>query len=183
MAEPYKTKEEACRAGERAAKEALALGRPIHLMDEGRVVTSEMDLAYTIGWNSVAISAENRHRWRLQSHFSFLIWAALMVTALFVVFSGLYGGHRTFLTPIFSVWLGLQATGFALSKLHIGIDNGKFWKFFADAEDGGIDNIQRRRIAWLLHGLLDHFSLIQYPNTGAAGVMIAKPTDNQCRKL
>lgn len=184
MTAPHKTKEESCSAGESAAREMLARGISIHLMDEGRYITSEMDFAYAVGWNSVAVSKENRHRWRTKQHLSFMLWLALMATALYVVFLDVYGGYRTFLSPILGTWLGLQTIGFALSKLHIGIDEGKLWRFFADAADGGIDNIPRRRIAWFLHGILDHFSLIQYPRTGVAvGSLVARPADQQCRKI
>jgi len=55
-------KEAACKQGEEAARAVLAQSEgPIMLMDEGGL--SDTDFAFAVGWNSIAVSDENRRRW------------------------------------------------------------------------------------------------------------------------
>lgn len=93
---------------------------------------------------------------------SFMLWILCLLLAWAIVGLDVQSGHRTALGTLAGIWLALQAVGFGLSKLRIGIPDREFWRTCADAPDGGIDNLPNRRVAWFIHGLLDHFSLIQY---------------------
>ena len=94
---------------------------------------------------------------------SLSLWVVCFLAAWAAVGLDVQSGQRTAPGTLSGIWLALQAVGFGLSRLGIGIPDGAFWRTCADAPDGGIDNLPNRRIAWFIHGLLDHFSLIQYP--------------------
>lgn len=100
---------------------------------------------------------------------SLIVWLVCFLTAWAIVGLDVIAGHRTWIGTLAGIWLALQAIGFGLSRLGIGIPDREFWRTCADAPDGGIDNLPNRQVAWFIYGLLDHFSLIQYPK-GVHGI-------------
>lgn len=108
---------------------------------------------------------------------SVALWVVCVFTAWAVVGLDLQSGQRTALGTLAGIWLAMQAIGFGLSTLGVGIPDRKFWRACADAPDGGINNLPNRRVAWVLHGILDHFSLIQYPKGAQAFPAAVKNSD------
>lgn len=53
-------KQEAMHEGEQAAKQAVENGVYIQFMDEGSLVTGELGLAWSIGWNGQVVTDANK---------------------------------------------------------------------------------------------------------------------------
>ncbi|GAB2880958.1 hypothetical protein GCM10027277_57550 [Pseudoduganella ginsengisoli] len=85
-------------------------------------------------------------------------------------------GQHTWVGTLAGAWLLAQVLGLVLYKFKIGIAESQFWDFWSDASDGGIDNPMRRRLAWFFHGVLVHFSMLQY-DLGVAATIVRKPPE------
>ncbi len=99
------------------------------------------------------------------------MYAVIFCTALAMVGMDLLHGERTIIGSVAALWLVVQALGLALHKLHIGISERRFWRFWTDEPDGGIDSSNRRRWAWFWYEVLSHLSLLQY-DTGVHGKLV-----------
>jgi hypothetical protein len=108
--------------------------------------------------------------------FPWMYWI-LFCAAWSVLGLDLLHGERTMAGNVAGIWLLAQTIGLGLQKLHIGISEKRFWNFWADAKDGGINSAQRRNWVWFWFEVLSHFSLLQH-DTGAPAKM-AKHRDSE----
>ena len=109
------------------------------------------------------------------------IYAVLFSTAWAMVGIDLLHGQRTIVGSAAGVWLVTQAIGLALQKLKIGIPERRFWQFWADSRDGGIDHAKRRRWAWFCYEVLSHLFLLQYERGVHGKLVKRRDTGMRCR--
>lgn len=86
----------------------------------------------------------------------------VFVTAWAVVGLDLLAGERSLPGTVAGIWVAGQAVGLALQTLGVGVKASAFWVYWANSPDGGIDGDWTRRGVWLVHDLLEHFSLLQH---------------------
>lgn len=95
----------------------------------------------------------------------------IVLAALALVTRDLLLEQRTIAGTVAGIWLAARILATALQLLKLGLSEHRFWSFFADAPDGAINSIPRRRLAWCCYNILTYCNLLEHDVRPAARVI------------